>query len=114
MAWFVAALPVIPGMEGRAEKLREGLERHWQVYEQLNRRAGLKRHLEFLQRTPTGATAITIMESDDLSKLSRAFTDTPYDNWWRAYVKDVHGFDPADPHVPNVVQLLDWKAPGVS
>ena len=114
MAWFVAALPVIPGMEGRAEELREGLARHWTAYEELNRKAGLKRHLEFLQRGPAGATAITIFEADDLSKLGRAFSDTPYDNWWRAYVKDVHGFDPAEAHGPKVVQLREWKAPGVS
>jgi len=113
MAWFVAALPVVPGKEGRAKRLEEELRAHWKRYEELNRNAGLKRHMEFLQESPLGTIAITIYEADDLSKLGRAFGDDAYDGWWVARLEDVFGFDPRHMTQPKLTLLLDWKAPGV-
>ncbi len=113
MAWFVAALPVVPGKEGRAAKLKEELQAHWKRYEELNRNAELKRHMEFLQETPMGALVISIMEADDLSKISRAFDEGEYDKWWTARIHDVHGFDPrqmTDP--PKTTPLLEWTPRG--
>lgn len=115
MPWFAAALPIEPGKEDEARKRGEGFRRHLEEYVRLNQQAALKRHLEFIQETPQGATMITLYELDgDGSKLGRAFTSSEFDQWWVKHVKDVHGFDLSTPMLPPKVTLVhDWKAPGV-
>jgi len=114
MGFFVAALPVLPGKEGRVKKYTEELAKHEKRYEELNKAAGVKRHMEFLQETPMGATVITVYEADDPTKLGRAFSDDAYDTWWTDRIKDTHGFDLRQGFPPpTVTVLLDWKAPGV-
>lgn len=116
MAWFAAAMPVEKGKEDEARKRGEGFRRFLGEYVRLNEQAQLRRHLEFLQETPYGATMITLYEFDgDGSKLGRAFTSSEYDRWWIAHVKEVHGIDISDaPHAPKVTLVHEWKAPGVS
>ena len=115
MPWFVAALPVQPGKEEEARKRGEGFQRYWAEYEALNKGAALKRHMEFLQETPMGATMIVMYEFEgDGSKLGRRFTDSEYDKWWVKHVQDVHGMDMTKPVPPPKTTLVhDWKAPGV-
>jgi hypothetical protein len=114
MGFFVAALPVLPGKEGRVKAYKEELAKHEKRYEELNKAAGLKRHMEFLQQTPMGATVITVFEADDPAKLGRAFSDDAYDMWWTGRIQDTHGFDIKKGFAPpKVTVLLDWKAPGV-
>ena len=116
MAWLAAALPVQPGKEGEARKRGEGFQRFLTEYLQLNKAAALKRHLEFMQETPQGATMIILYEFEgDGSKLVRRFTDSDYDRWWVKHVRDVHGVDltSAAP-LPKLTLVHEWKAPGVS
>lgn len=116
MAWFAATIPIQRGQEARAKEIgAEFAERHAR-YEELNRAAGLKRHLEFIQETPMGAAMITVYEADDLSKLGRVFSDDAYDTWWTDRIKDIHGFDLRGPgaSLPQVTLVHEWKAPGVS
>lgn len=114
MGFFVAALPVLPGKEGRVKAYKEELAKHEKRYEELNKDAGVKRHMEFLQETPMGATVITVFEADDPTKLARAFSDDAYDMWWTGRIQDTHGFDIKKGFAPpKVTTLLDWKAPGV-
>jgi hypothetical protein len=116
MPWFAAALPVVPGKEDAARKRGEGFRQRLAEYERLNKEAGLKRHLEFLQETPMGATIVLLYEFEgDGSKLGRAFTDSEYDRWWVGHIKDVHGLDVSKPTPPPKTTLVhEWKAPGVS
>jgi hypothetical protein len=115
MAWFVAALPVMPGKEDEARKRGEGFRKYLAEYEALNRGATLKRHMEFLQESPQGSLVITIYEFEDPSKLGRRFTESEYDRWWIKHVKDVHGVDISSaPPPPKTTLVHDWKAPGVS
>ena len=116
MSWFAAAIPIRPGMEEKAKGLGTEFNQRQARYEGLNRQAGLKRHLEFLQETPQGSFMITLYEADDLSKLGRAFTDDSYDTWWTDRVKEIHGFDLRGPGaaLPKVTLVHEWKAPGVS
>ncbi len=96
MATLIYALPVMPGMSERVRRFQEEVELHRPAYDELNRAATVTRHEMYLQESPQRDLAITLMEADDPSRVLRAFTDTPYDSWWRAWNKDVHGFDPAD------------------
>ncbi len=115
MAWFAAALPVVPGKEDEARKRGEGFRRFLAEYERLNKAAKLRRHLEFLQETGMGSSMIVLYEFEgDGSALMRSFTDSDYDTWWLQHLKEVHGFDMSKPMPPPRVTLLhEWKAPGV-
>jgi hypothetical protein len=116
MPWFAAALPVAPGKENEARKRGEGFRKHLAEYTRLNQGAQLKRHLEFLQESPMGATMITLYEFEgDGSKLGRAFTSSDYDKWWLSHIKDVHGMDLTQPFTPPKLTLVhEWKGSGVS
>lgn len=96
MATLTYALPVLPGKAERVRRLPEEVEPHRAAYDELNRQATVTRHEVYLQESPQGDLAITIMEAEDPNRVLRAFVDTPYDQWWRDWNKDVHGFDPAD------------------
>lgn len=96
MPTITYALPVLPGKAERVRAFQSELEPHRDAYDELNRQATVTHHEMYLQESPQGDLAITIMEADDPSRVMRAFVDTPYDAWWRAWNKDVHGFDPAD------------------
>ena len=116
MGWFAAALPVVPGKETEARQRGAGFKERTAEYERLNKEAGLKRHMEFLQETPMGAMVIVLYEFEgDGSKLGRRFTDSEYDRWWVQHIKDVHGVDVTQPSPPPKTALVhEWKAPGVS
>ena len=96
MAWIAYALPVLPGQADRLERWEEELAPHYDDYVALNERATVKRHYEWLQRSPGGGLRITLFEVDDPAATNRDFEDTPYDDWWRRHVMEVHGFDPGE------------------
>lgn len=115
MAIVAYVLPVQPGKSERVLHTAQELEEHMSDYEELNRRAALRRHLEFLQRTPQGDLLIVIYESDDPTNLNRAFTDSDYDRWWIARLKDIFGVDasgPVAPPSPDVTATWVWERPG--
>lgn len=97
MAIIAYALPILPGQTGAAGDFARELDEsgHRDRYEELNRRAGLRRHLEWIQSTPSGDLLIVAFETDDPERLGRPFGDDDYDRWWRARVQRIHGFDPA-------------------
>jgi hypothetical protein len=97
MAIIAYALPILPGQTESAADFGGELDRsgHRAQYEELNRRAGLKRHLEWVQRTPAGDSLIVVFETDTPERVVRLFSDDVYDRWWRARVERIHGFDPA-------------------
>lgn len=114
MGFYVAALPVRPGKEGRAKTFSEEMKRHDKRYEELNKAAGVKRHLEFLQEASFGSHVITIFEADDPTKLARAFGSDAYDTWWVERIKEIHGADIKSGFTPpKITPLFEWTAPGV-
>ncbi len=112
MAFVAYALPVVPGQRERVKRFAEELEPRRAAYEELNRRAGLKRHITWLQEGPMGDLLLTVFETDDPEKLSRAFTDSDYDRWWVSYLKEVHGIDLSvmTPPPPPPISFA-WEAP---
>lgn len=116
MAWFAAALPVVPGKEGEARRRGELFRRFLAEYVRLNGDANLRRHLEFLQETPMGAVTITLYEFDgDGAALGRRFTDSDYDRSWLRHIKEVHGVDLSTPTPPPKVTLVhEWTKAGAA
>jgi hypothetical protein len=97
MSVVAFALPIVPGQTQSAgnfggELDAAGLRGR---YEELNRAAELRRHLEWVEATPMGDLLVVVFETDAPHKVAREFTDDAYDTWWRARVERIHGFDPA-------------------
>lgn len=116
MAIVTYVLPVLPGKSERLLRTAQEIEEHRADYEELNRRASMRRHLEFLQRTPMGDFLIVTYDSDDPAKLNRAFTDSEYDRWWVARLKDIFGVDatgPEPPPSPDITATWVWERPMV-
>ncbi|HJP65605.1 MAG TPA: hypothetical protein VKA30_04795 [Actinomycetota bacterium] len=108
-----AAFPVLPGQADRVRNFAKELEPHMEEFERLNKEAGdFRRFSVFLQESPMGDLAIFVFEVADPSKVRLAFTETPYDQWWLDYLRDVHGLDirgmPEVPSPPPIV--YDWQA----
>jgi hypothetical protein len=115
VAFIVYALPIVRGQSARAASIDAELTgSRREEYERLNRAAEVRRHMEWVQTTPTGDLLIVMFESNAPQKLARPFEDTPYDRWWRQRVTAIHGFDPGDPEVRPVMPLLihTWTDPG--
>jgi hypothetical protein len=74
-------------------------------------RHGITREATWGQPTPTGDVVIVLLESANLaaSLVGIAKSDEPFDAWFRAHVKAVHGVDlAAGMHLPE--QILDYSA----
>jgi hypothetical protein len=109
---FVAfALPVRPGETDRATRFGEELTPELRAeYERLNRDQNIRRHMEWLQHSPTGDLLIVVFESDTPERMVRPFRDHAYDDWWRQRVQQVHGWDPAAIEAVFPEQTFEWSA----
>ena len=109
MAVLAYVLPIVPGQTARAAgfgaELTPALR---QQYEWLNRRANVRRHLEWVQPGPVGDLLIVMFETDTPEKLGRAFTNDAYDRWWTDRVNAIHGFDPTAPDFVPVIPAMTW------
>jgi hypothetical protein len=113
MAFIAYTLPIVPGQSQRARDFGDELAQHpgfQQHYEELNRHANVRRHMEWVQETPMGDFLVVVFETDTPEKVGRPFTDSDYDDWWTRRVEAVHGFDPAAPEFKPVIprQTWDW------
>jgi len=91
---ITVALPVLPGQSDRVRNFATEIAPHIAEFERLNREATVTRYVSYLQELPTGDVELVVMEVDDPTKFRLAVTgDTPYDQWWIGYLRDVHGVD---------------------
>ena len=94
MALICAVVPVRPGHEDRVRAFAEELSPFRSTYEDLNRRAGIRKHAIWLQALPSGWVSVNLFEIDDPSRFARAFDESSdFDRWWLDFVRDVHGID---------------------
>src|SRR4051812_3607724 len=98
MAVLAYALPLVPGAEAEAAGFATDIEAHRARYEELNRLGTVKRHMEWIQRTPSGSQLIVVFEVDDPMAINREFGDDGYDRWWTERIERLHGFDPRTTH----------------
>jgi hypothetical protein len=115
MPFIAYALPIVPGQAERAGQFDAELAAEPELrahYEALNRDQNVRRHMEWVQRTPMGDLLVVVFEVDTPERMMRGFEDNAYDRWWRQRVEEVHGFDPGDPDFhPNLPPIAyDWSA----
>lgn len=109
MAFIAYALPIVPGQAGRAAGFgTEMTPEQREHYENLNRQANVRHHMEWVQPSPMGDLLIVVFESDTPEKLGRPWADDEYDRWWTARVQALHGFDPTDPTFHPVMPAMTW------
>jgi hypothetical protein len=109
MAFIVYALPIVPGQSDRAGDFAGHLTpQHRAHYEELNRRAKIRRHLEWIESTPMGDLLIVLFETDAPEQVGRPFEDNAYDKAWLERIKTIHGFDPTHPSFEPVIPKLVW------
>lgn len=109
---FVA--PILPG---KTDQLREAAQSHApsgprrEAYEASRERHGIKRELSWLQSTPMGDLTIVYIETDDpeATFAGLASSQDPFDVWFRAQTREIHGVDIED-GVPAPELLLDLDA----
>ena len=101
-------LPIQPGRTESAGDFGGALDRAGlrDAYAELNRRAGLRRHMEWVQSLPGGDVLIVVFETGAPERLARKFEDNAYDNWWRARLRENNGMDPAD---GGVMPAITWS-----
>ena len=88
------ALPVLPGKADRVRNIGSEIAQHQAEWDRLCRETGDFQHYNVtLQESPAGDLCIYSMIVEDPSKVRMAFGDSAYDQWWLAFVKDVHGLD---------------------
>ena len=112
MAILAFALPIVAGQLEDARQLGAELDRtgHRARYEELNSRAGITRHLEWVETGEAGDLLIVVFETDTPERLARPFEDNEYDRWWQARFERLHGFHPASS--PGVAPELtfSWRS----
>jgi hypothetical protein len=109
--WIAAALPVLPGQSERVRNFAKEIEPHLEEFERLNREATVTRYANWLQSTPAGDVEIVVMEVEDPSRIRSTFTDSAYDRWWLAYLRDVHGIDMTGPNPAQAPPVVwEWRA----
>jgi hypothetical protein len=114
MAILAFAVPIVAGRSDEVRRLGADLERLGlrARYEELNRRAGLRRHMEWIESTPNGDRLLVLFETDTPERLARPFGDDEYDRWWVGRFQRVHGFDPAKPGPPPEL-TWSWEEVGL-
>jgi hypothetical protein len=111
-----AVFPVVPGREERVRNFGSEIAEHLAEFERLNREGGKwTQFAVFLQETPMGNLAIITWELEEPENVRVAFADTPFDNWWQDYLRDVLGFDIrsflADQPMPALPSTIyEWRA----
>lgn len=110
MQTFAFVLPILPGKE---EPDRQAYER-WNstdqdAYKAARRAQGFSRETIYHQPTPNGTLAIVVYEAEDVhAAMARiADSDAPFDVDFRAFINDIHGFNPAGQPQPDSRMISD-------
>ena len=106
-------LPLLPGA---TDSERDEMLACWRGARSAGHRAsrarhGITREAAWIQPTPAGDVVTVLLESDDLaaSLFGIASSSEPFDVWFRAHAKAVHGVDlAAGMHLPE--QILGYPA----
>lgn len=110
MEKVVAAFPVLPGKDAKdVARIFAGRDAE---YAESRRRQGMHMERVYQQATPMGTFVVAYFETDrpyGESVASVAESDLPIDREFVAGLKEVHGFDPAQPPPGELPEILgDW------
>jgi len=105
---------VLPILAGKTDDDREAMTSCWrghrqEAFEASRQRLGITREAVWIQSTPAGDVAVVYVEAEDLPTAFKglATSQEPFDRWFRAYVREVHGVSLED-GMPPPEQVLDF------
>ena len=114
MASLASAFPILPGKTEQWKQFsRETIGPRRSEYEASRKRLGITREVAYLQQTPQGDMAVVYVEAQNIPRIFEGFgtSQEPFDVWFREQVKDIHGFDLAQPLPgPLPEAIVDWRA----
>ncbi len=106
------AAPLLPGTTStdREEMLSCWHGQRADQHAASRRQHGITHESVWIQDTPTGDVAIVLIESPDLASalLGIATSQEPFDVWFRAHLRTVHGLDLTD-GMTLPEQVLDFR-----
>ncbi|HZN82483.1 MAG TPA: hypothetical protein VFC01_22815 [Mycobacterium sp.] len=103
-------VPVSPDKEQADREWMSALDGdHRDEYRSAWKDAGFKRHTVWQQQTADGTVDIVYLEADDIPAAMQAVTssDSPFHQWFRERVLDVHDLDLAKENPPLPTLLHD-------
>lgn len=114
MTTIAFAAPILPGKLDLAHEMVSLIkgDRNAEAVA-IRKEAGLDREQVFVQTTPMGEFAIVVWDTADATKVFEVFgsTQSEYATWFRGCLKEIHGFDIADPtSAPSWTVLGDWHS----
>jgi hypothetical protein len=107
------AAPILPGKLDawhRFNREMQGPRRH--EHDQSRKEMGIHREVVSLMHTPAGDFVCLYHEADDLAAAFHvlATSDTPYLQWFRANLAEIHGITPDMLDGPPPAELMfDWR-----
>jgi hypothetical protein len=103
-------VPVSPGKEQADREWMSELDgEKREEYRSAWKDAGFRHHTVWQQETPDGTVDIVYLEADDIPAAMQAVTssDSPFHQWFRERVRDVHDLDLTQQAPPQPTVLHD-------
>src|SRR3954452_19752311 len=97
---YAFAIPIPPGKTDEVRRVTEvSLGARKSEFDDMQRRSGVTEESYWLQPDPElGDVLIVVSSSDQTAFLEiMAKPQTPFDRWYRDQLRDIFGFDPAQP-----------------
>jgi hypothetical protein len=110
MSSIAFVVPVLPGKEQADREWMSALDgERREAYQSEWKDAGFRRHTVWQQQTPDGTVDIVYLEADDIPAAMQVVTssDSPFHQWFRERVRDVHDMDLAQQNPPQPTVLHD-------
>ena len=106
--------PIIPGKLEQWQRFNEEMQGPRREEHSASRREmGIRREVVSLMRTPDGEFVSLYHEADDLAEAFHvlATSQSPYLQWFRNEIADIHGLSPEMLLGPPPAELImDWRA----
>src|SRR5215210_6973637 len=97
---YALAIPIPPGKTDVVRRLtEESLGARRSEYDDMQRRSGITEESYWLQRDPEFGDLLIVVGNSDQTEFMELMANpqTPFDRWYRDQIRDIFGFDPAQP-----------------
>jgi hypothetical protein len=108
---YAFAVPIPPDkLEAVRRLIEESLDARKSEYDDLQRRSGVTEESYWLQHDPELGDLLIVVSSSDQTDFMEIMANpkTPFDRWYRDQLRDIFGFDPAQPAEERNELLGSW------
>ena len=108
---YAFAVPIPPGKSEAVRRLtEESLGARKSEYDDMQRRSGVTEESYWLQHDPEVGDLLIVVSTSDQTDFLAIMTNpqTPFDRWYRDQIREILGFDPAQPAGERNELLGSW------